>query len=133
MPVLDLNHIQLVKLLRIQLNAWMLEIYLHSEDRHICLDSWMLGCWEFIYTHDSNFQFPRWIVFFFAFLFANGRSSPQGCRPSSSLGYNQHSRDEVKCGGVWWCRDEEGEETGAVLFDCGSVIVDFVFRSLTLN
>ena len=51
---------------------------------------------------------------------------PQGCWPSSPLGYYRHSRDEVKCGGVLWYRDEEGEETGVVLVDCGSVMVDFV-------
>ena len=39
----------------------------------------------------------------------------------------------VKCRVVLWCSDEEGQETGVVLFDCGSVMVDFVSQSLSLN
>jgi len=34
------------------------------------------------------------------------------------------------CGGAGV---EEGEETGVVLVDCGSVMVDFVSRALSLN
>ena len=34
---------------------------------------------------------------------------------------------------VRWCGEKEGEGTSVVLFDCGSVMVDFVSRSLSLN
>ena len=46
---------------------------------------------------------------------------PQGCWPSSPLGYYRHNRDEMKCGGVQWCGDEEEERLVVywLIFDQG--------------